>query len=178
MLIRIIFILIYFTVFTVVADTTSPYKGQQQRNIKALSQSDIDGYLNGKGMGFAKAAELNHYPGPLHVLELEKELKLAEKQKKQTQELFNSMQTRAIELGKQIVEKEEKLDSLFANSTVEPDSLQKVLLEIGKLQASLRYVHLNAHLKQKQILTRHQVMQYDQLRGYGKGKHSEHHHSH
>ena len=178
MLIRIIFILIFFTVFAVIADTNSPYKGQQQRNIKALSQSDIDGYLKGKGMGLAKAAELNHYPGPLHVLELEKELKLTEKQKKQTQELFNSMQSRAIEIGEKIVEKEHNLDRLFAENTIDSDSLQKTLLEIGTLQANLRYVHLNTHLAQKQILTKHQIMQYDQLRGYNDTSHGKHHHSH
>jgi hypothetical protein len=41
----------------------SPYAGQEKREIKALSAEDIEGYLTGQGMGFAKAAELNHYPG-------------------------------------------------------------------------------------------------------------------
>ena len=37
-------------------------------SIKALSTEDVDGYLGGKGMGFAKAAELNGFAGPSHVL--------------------------------------------------------------------------------------------------------------
>jgi len=48
----------------------SPYAGQEKRSIKALSQAQIENFLSGAGMGFAKAAELNHYPGPKHVLEL------------------------------------------------------------------------------------------------------------
>jgi hypothetical protein len=48
----------------------SPYAGQQTRAIKALSPEDLAGLLNGEGMGMAKAAELNGYPGPVHVLEL------------------------------------------------------------------------------------------------------------
>ena len=52
------------------AQTTSPYAGQQQRTIKALSDQEIGDLLEGRGMGLAKAGELNSYPGPLHVLQL------------------------------------------------------------------------------------------------------------
>jgi hypothetical protein len=34
--------------------------------------------LKGDGMGFAKAAELNGYPGPAHVLSVAKELNLTD----------------------------------------------------------------------------------------------------
>jgi hypothetical protein len=50
------------------AQTTSPYTGQEQRAIKALSDEEIRDLLEARGMGLAKAAELNSYPGPLHVL--------------------------------------------------------------------------------------------------------------
>ena len=49
------------------AEISSPYAGQETREIKALSRDEINGYLSGDGMAFAKAAELNHYPGPKHV---------------------------------------------------------------------------------------------------------------
>jgi hypothetical protein len=62
------------------ANTDSPYVGQETRDIKALSQQDIDDYLNGRGMGYAKAAELNHYPGPRHVLDLAHTLALTPEQ--------------------------------------------------------------------------------------------------
>ena len=39
----------------------SPYAGEESRNIKALSTEEIQGYEAGKGMGFAKSAELNGY---------------------------------------------------------------------------------------------------------------------
>ena len=37
------------------AQTTSPYAGQQQRTIKALSDQEIGDLLEGRGMGLAKA---------------------------------------------------------------------------------------------------------------------------
>jgi Spy/CpxP family protein refolding chaperone len=64
-------------------------------------------------MGLAKAAELNHYPGPRHVLELASELKLSEEQRLKIEKIYNAMRERAIQLGKQIVQKERELDQLY-----------------------------------------------------------------
>jgi hypothetical protein len=41
-------------------EALSPYTGQEKREMKALSKAEIDGYISGDGMGFAKTAELNH----------------------------------------------------------------------------------------------------------------------
>ena len=48
----------------------APYAGYQQRPIKALSEQQIADLRAGRGMGLALAAELNGYPGPVHVLAL------------------------------------------------------------------------------------------------------------
>ena len=90
----------------------SPYAGEEERDIKALSAEDVDAYLTGQGMGFAKAAELNGYAGPKHVLELASELELTAEQRTRTQALFASMQTKAVALGRQLVDEERKLDRL------------------------------------------------------------------
>ena len=66
------------------AQTASPYAGQEQRSIKALSEDEIRDLREGRGMGLAKAAELNSYPGPLHVLQLAAELGLSDAQRKAT----------------------------------------------------------------------------------------------
>src|SRR3954453_5821878 len=62
------------TVGSTAAAQTGPYAGMESRPIKTLSTTEIADYLSGKGMGFARAAELNHYPGPAHVLALASEL--------------------------------------------------------------------------------------------------------
>ena len=69
----------------------SPYVGLESRDIKSLSQRQIDLYLSGHGMGLALAAELNRYPGPKHVLELSDQLKLTREQKDATQAIYDSM---------------------------------------------------------------------------------------
>ncbi len=148
--------------------TLSPYIGQEQRGIKALSPDEIKSYLAGKGAGFAKAAELNHYPGPAHVLELSQQLQLSPEQHARTQQQFNSMQAEAMRLGKALVEQEQLLDTLFATGNITKDTLQSTLENIATLHAQIRQVHLEAHLGQKAILTPDQVRRYDVLRGYDK----------
>ena len=160
------------------ANTKSLYVGQETREIKALSQQEIVGYLNGKGLGYAKAAELNRYPGPSHVLELAKELNLTEKQMRRTQEIFDTMKAQASLLGKQFVAKEQELDQQFSEGTINEGSLKNILAAIGKLRSDIRHVHLSAHLEQRSLLTIHQINLYDQLRGYGKSHSSEHNHVH
>jgi hypothetical protein len=157
-----------------VADTLSPYAGQEIRTIKALSPQEVEGYLTGKGLGYAKAAELNHYPGPRHVLDMAKKLALSEEQKKGSQAIFNAMKAKASSLGRSLVAKEQELDQGFADESINTDRLKKLLTDIGELQAQIRYVHLSAHLEQKSLLSQHQVHLYDKLRGYD-GSHHEMH---
>ena len=144
----------------------SPYAGEEGREIKALSAADIEAYLTGQGMGFAKAAELNGYAGPKHVLELAGELELTAEQRTRTQALFASMQTKAVALGRQLVDEERKLDRLFAGASITQDSLQQSVARIGALQADVRAAHLEAHLEQARILTPEQRAHYQRLRGY------------
>ena len=53
-----------------VAQSHRPYAGLEVRSIKALPEQQIADLRAGRGMGLALAAELNGYPGPMHVLEL------------------------------------------------------------------------------------------------------------
>ena len=57
----------------------SKYVGQETRKIKSLSADDIAELTKGGGWGLAKAAELNGYPGPAHILEMGSKIGLNEK---------------------------------------------------------------------------------------------------
>jgi hypothetical protein len=145
----------------------SPYAGQDLRDIKALAPHEVADYVAGKGMGFAKAAELNGYPGPAHVLELAAELQLSDEQQARTRGVFERMQARAVALGRQLVDEERRLDELFARRAITVEALRASLQRIGALQAEIRATHLQAHLEQTALLSPHQVSRYAALRGYG-----------
>jgi hypothetical protein len=74
----------FYTTTSWAAEPLSPYSGEERREIKALSKEEVNGYLSGDGMGFAKVAELNHHPGPRHVLELADQLQLSDEQRRRT----------------------------------------------------------------------------------------------
>lgn len=144
----------------------SPYAGLQQREIKALSPEETRGLLEGQGMRLALAAELNGYPGPLHVLEHADALQLSPQQRQGTQALMHAHKAEARTLGAALVEAERALDRAFAQRSVDEAGLAQLTRRIGELQAQLRAAHLRTHLQQTALLTPQQVARYQQLRGY------------
>jgi hypothetical protein len=122
--------------------------------------------LNGDGMGMARAAELNHYPGPRHVLDLASQVQLSEAQRKKVQEIYNHMHGEAVRLGKMILQKEEALDYTLKKVEVDPNKLKTLVMETARLRGELRLVHLLAHLEMKRVLSQGQIEMYDELQGY------------
>jgi len=160
------FLVIIFSIKMLNAQTQSHHSSETGNEIKTLTSEQIKNYLNGEGMGLAKTAELNHFPGPKHVLDLAKELKLSQTQIDSTKKIFDLMKENAIYLGKIIIEKEKQLDQLFSSGTADEVSVKKLVTEIAKFQGELRFTHLNAHIQQKDILTSEQILTYESMRGY------------
>lgn len=148
---------------------TSKYAGEEKREIKSLSETDIEELKNGKGWGLAKAAELNGMPGPAHLLEMKVEIDLSVNQVQTIESLYKKMKQEAIPLGLELIELERKLNSHFANRTITPEILNILLESVAQVQKKLRYVHLIAHLKTPSILTPEQIALYNKLRGYSSG---------
>lgn len=144
----------------------SEYAGQESRLIKSLSPDDLQQLRNGEGWGLAKAAELNGYPGPRHVLDLEKEIGLTADQKTRIEALFTSMKAEAGRLGLIFINKEKQLNEAFAGGSVDPKNLKTMLEEISSSRSELRYTHLITHLETASILSQEQIDTYNRLRGY------------
>lgn len=134
--------------------------------IKALTPEQVAELLAGEGMGLAKAAELNHYPGPKHVLELAAQLELSDAQLAKVRALREDIIAKATTLGRTIVDTERELDALFAQRHADAANLARLTSEIGKLQGALRAAHLQAHIETRAALTSAQIEAYDRLRGY------------
>ena len=76
------------------------------------------------------------------------------------------MKEQAVDLGRQIIENEKELESLFRQTEITSDAVQAQTRKIAELQGNLRAVHLEAHLEMKKILSPPQVEKYNRLRGY------------
>ena len=144
------------------------YAGLESREIKSLSAADLEGYRAGRGMSLALPAELNGYPGPLHVLELGEALALTPSQRAATEALYQRMKADAIAAGEVFIAAERDLDRLFAGKSATPAQLSEALARVGAAQERLRGTHLQAHLEQVRILTPEQAGQYQRLRGYAR----------
>lgn len=144
----------------------SPHAGQEGRRIKALSPEDVAGLVDGAGLGFAKAAELNGVPGPAHVLELADALGLDPAQRRGIEAIHGRMREAARALGREMVAREADLDRDFAGGGADPASVAGATDEIGRIAGRLRAVHLVAHLETQAALTPAQVRRYAELRGY------------
>lgn len=154
---------------------TSPYAGQQARDIKALSDQEVKDLLQGAGMGYAKAAELNRYPGPTHVLELTDRLELTAAQRDKLAALVKRHKSEAKALGERVVELERDLDRIFAGGKATPEAVERASLAIGEATAKLRAEHLKTHVETRALLTPEQVDRYVEARGYA-GGHPAHRH--
>lgn len=142
--------------------------GESSKLVKSLTEAEVANYIEGRGMGLAKPAELNSYPGPMHVLELADKLSLTAEQRGETQRIFDAMRAEATRLGKLIVEKEGELNRAFTNGSISRESLATRVTELSRLQGELRALHLGAHIEMQQVLSAEQVKTYDELRGYRK----------
>jgi Spy/CpxP family protein refolding chaperone len=143
-----------------------PYAGLDQRPIKALSAEQAADLLAGHGMALALAAELNGYPGPMHVLEHAAALRLTPAQARQAEALRDTMGAEARALGARIVALEGELDALFASGQAELARLAPLTAALGALNGRLREAHLAAHIAMRAMLSAEQRAAYARLRGY------------
>ena len=152
------------------------YAGHESRDIKSLSDEEIRQYQAGAGMGYAKAAELNHFPGPMHVLELADKLNLTPAQREQTSKLMQTHKEEARALGARLVEAERAIEQIFRKGSPDQRGLAEAVHRAAAVEGEYRLSHLETHRRMRALLTEAQVKQYDVLRGYGTGRPQQHKH--
>jgi Spy/CpxP family protein refolding chaperone len=136
---------------------------------QALSPQEVQQYLSGAGMGYAQPAELNSFPGPMHVLELADKLSLNAEQRAATKRLMDEHKAEARAIGAKLVQAERALEALFRSGLVPPEKLAQAVSDAAALQGQYRLSHLETHRRMRALLTEGQVKRYDELRGYAKG---------
>ena len=160
------------------AQSHQPYAGLQSRPVKALSEQQIADLRAGRGMTMALPAELNGYPGPLHVIEHAKALALSSDQTVRMQRLYDDMKGEAVALGERLISQETELDRQFAGRTVTASTLAEATNAIGRTQGELRGTHLRYHLLAVELLTPDQLRRYAELRGYSDSESGQMHQKH
>lgn len=151
------------------AEPSRPYADSAKRRIKALSEEQVAGLLAGRGMSLALAAELNGYPGPMHVIEHAAALGLTPEQRARAEGLRRAVESEARAIGARVVALEEELDGLFARGDADAGRLAALNAALGAVGGRLREVHLAAHIGMREALSLEQRAAYARLRGYPPG---------
>jgi len=146
----------------------SPYREQHQTGARGLSTQEVDDLVAGRGMGLARAAELNGYPGPRHVLDAARDgtLSLTPEQRLGVQRVFDVMERDAKRLGTRVVDEERALEAAFRGGSITEAELGDRVARLAVIQGELRQVHLRAHVATHALLTQAQRARYAELRGY------------
>lgn len=161
-------LVVFVTTPLLAQQTLSPYREQLASEIRGLTTKEIEDLREGRGMALARAAELNGYPGPRHVLDGVEagEFHLGPEQLAAVQRLFQEMSTGAQRLGSAILKEEQALEAEFRARRIDGPNLRERVARIATLQSDLRLIHLRTHLETRALLTDHQVEQYNEMRGY------------
>ena len=141
------------------ADADAPH-----RRIEAF-QREIDAVLaDGRGAGLAFAADQNGYPGPLHVLELTRELGITAEQEVRMRGLFETMLRDARARAGRLAAAEARLARLFADRAADEVTVRAAVQDAEAARREVRLVHLLTH----DVLTETQRQKYHELR-WGSG---------
>ena len=144
----------------------SPYAHARDNDIPTLTPAEVYGLRTGEGMGLARPAELNHFPGPKHLLELGLDLGLDHVRIERIEAIHKKMRTRAIAKGEKILSAERHLANIFASGQPSAADIERITGHLGVLRGQLQAIHLLAHIESARELTVEQIERYDRLRGY------------
>ena len=144
----------------------SPYAHGQSAEIPSLTAEEVRELREGDGMGLARAAELNRFPGPKHLLELKAKLGLTGEQLRRIEAIYEEMKAQAVAKGESILMAERHLAGLFASGGPTAAKVAQATGHLGVMRGELRAIHLLAHIEAARELTPEQVESYHRLRGY------------
>jgi hypothetical protein len=150
------------------AGVVPPHVGALSPEIPGLGADEIAGLRRGDGAGQARVAEVQGYPGPMHVLQASDagQLFLSADQIVRVREIHQAMAREARRLGIRVLDAEQDLAHALRSGAIEEASLQTRVDHIAALRGELRAVHLRAHLRTRALLDPGQLARYAELRGY------------
>jgi len=146
---------------------SASHRGEPDPEIPGLGADEVADLRAGHGMGLARVAEVQGYPGPRHVLDAwaAGQLSLSTDQVHRIRGIHHAMAAEARRLGGLVVDAERELGLAFRRGAVDAPGLQERVDRIATLRGALRAEHLRAHLRTRAVLDPAQIARYAELRG-------------
>lgn len=136
--------------------------------VPGLGAEEVAELLDGRGMGQARVADVEGYPGPRHVLDTwgAGKLRLSPEQATRVQEIVRAMASEARRLGVLVLDAERDLALALRSGEIDATNRRARVERIAALRGELRAVHLQAHLETRAVLDPAQLARYGELRGH------------
>jgi hypothetical protein len=146
----------------------APHHETSGPEIPGLGADEVAELLEGRGMGQARVADVQGYPGPRHVLDAwgAGALPLSAGQATRIQEIARTMASEARRVGRLVLDTERELALAFRGGGIDAVSLRPRVERIAALRGELRTVHLRAHIETRAVLDPAQIARYTELRGH------------
>lgn len=144
----------------------SPYASMEFVEGTTLTPAEVEQLRAGAGMSLALPGELNHYPGPKHVLEMAHGLELTPEQTEKVTAIREVMSAKAITAGELVIAANRALAAAFGDGGATVAMIDQLTHKAGVVAGQLQAIHLAAHVQTQAILTPDQIKKYDELRGY------------
>lgn len=146
----------------------APHHETSGPEIPGLGADEVAELLEGRGMGQARVAEVQGYPGPRHVLDAwgAGTLPLSSEQATRVQEIARAMESAARRVGGLVLDTERELALAFRSGGIDATSLRARVERIAALRGELRTVHLRAHLETRAVLDPAQIARYAELQSH------------
>jgi Spy/CpxP family protein refolding chaperone len=134
---------------------------------QGFAPAEVRGLQEGEGMGLARVAELNGYPGPAQVLEAARagKMGLYAEQREAIERIHATTKAKAQALGHEILSREASLEAVFRAGPMVDAELARQVEGIAQKVAELRLTHLRAHVLTAAILRPEQIEEYYEFRG-------------
>jgi hypothetical protein len=150
----------------------SPYAGMATVEGTTMTAEEVAGLRAGQGMRLALPAELNGFPGPLHVLELADRLEISDAVRAEVETIRAEMLAAARRQGAEVIAADRALAEAFreaSGGSSDPPSAARIArlsAALGEAKGELQAIHLAAHLRTRALLSPEQRRRYEHLRGY------------
>lgn len=147
----------------VAAVVTEPEAAPESPEIKTLFNEEMRYHPTGFGMEHQGGPETPAYLSPKKVLEMWEALDLSADQFGKTKEIYENMVKELKRVGDLLGKKQEALAAMMEAAKPDENELRSLVMEKAALEGELRFIHLRANLKTREVLTPEQIKMFKEM---------------
>lgn len=145
------------------AVVTQPEAEPESPEIRTLFNEEMRYHPTGFGMEHQAPAETSTYLSPKTVLEMWEALDLSAEQFGKAKDIYENMVKELKRVGELLGKKQEALAAMMEANKPDENELRTLVMEKAELEGELRFIHLRANLRTRDVLAPEQIKKFKDL---------------